>query len=110
MPNAFVQREPRVIGAAVTDPTMFNVRVDLEFDEPMDTGLTPGNVNVELDSDMGTWWMFFVSWTDATHARYGLAVPWPPAWATVQLKVSDPNLQDLDGLVCLTSDTIPIHP
>jgi hypothetical protein len=105
-----VLREPQVIDAEVTDPTMFNIRIDLEFDEPMDVGLTPGDTKVELVTDGGNWWMPFDSWTDATHARYSQTIPWPPAWGTVQLKVSDPNLKDLDGNICLTSEAISVHP
>lgn len=106
----FVVREPQVIGAEVTDGTPFNVRVDLEFDEPMNQLLTPADSNVELVYNGTPAWLSFDSWTDATHARYGIALPWPPPNATVQLKVTDPNLQDLDGLVCITSDPIVIVP
>lgn len=106
----FVLREPRVIGAVVTDPTMFNVRIDLEFDKPMNVAQTPGDINVELVTDGGNWWMSFVSWTDATHARYGINIPWPPAWGTVQLKVSDIHLKDVQGNTCLLSNPIAVFP
>lgn len=105
-----MQREPRVIGAEVTDPTPFAVRVDLEFDEPMNMAQVPGDVNVEMASDLWTGWMAFIGWTDATHARYGAVMPWPPTWATVQLKVRDVHLKDMDGLICLLSEAITIFP
>lgn len=98
------------MGAEVTDPTAFAARIDLEFDEPMNQLLVPGDINVELVFDANPFWCPFDSWTDATHARYQFNMPWPPTDGTIQLKVSDSNLQDLDGNVCLTSDPIVIVP
>lgn len=103
-------RSPTVIGAAVTAPIPFAVNIDLEFSEAMNVALTPGNVNVELIADAVPGWMTFVSWTDATHARYSAAIAWPPAAATVQLKVHDTQLQNLIGGICHTSDLFVLLP
>lgn len=106
----FVQSSPEVIGAMVTDGTPFNVMIDLEFSKPMNTALTPGNVNVELIFDAGPSWLTFNSWTDATHARYRYAMFWPPANATVQLKVVDPEIRDVLNAVCKVSEVFVIVP
>lgn len=110
MPIAFVLRSPRVIGAAITAPIPFNAWIDLEFSEAMNTTLTPGNVNVELVADGVPTWGTFLSWTDATHARYVFNVMWPPAAATIQLKVIDNNLRNLVDGICFLSDPIVIVP
>jgi len=109
-PIPFVPRSPSVIGAAVTAPIPFAVNIDLEFSEAMNTTLTPGDVNVELVADAVPTWLTFVSWTDATHARYAAAVVWPPLAATVQLKVHDTQLQNLVGGDCFTSGAFVIVP
>lgn len=106
----FVQPSPIVIGAVVISPLPFNVMIDLEFSRIMDTGKVPGNVNVEIVVDGNPSWLTFNSWTDATHARYRYAMAWPPTTATVQLKVSDPNLTDLLNAPCLVSDIFVILP
>ncbi len=106
----FVQPSPEVIGAEVTDGTPFNVKIDLEFSKPMNTALTPGNVNVELVYDGNPSWLTFNSWADTTHARYRYAMAWPPTNATVQLKVVDPELRDVLNAVCETSEAFVIVP
>lgn len=109
-PIPFVPLRPTVVGAAIINPIPFNVEIDLQFSEPMNVGLAPGNVNVEIIYDGNPAWGTFSSWTDATHARYVFAIAWPPAAATVQLKVLDPNLKNLPGGICRLSDPIVIVP
>lgn len=106
----FVPLRPIVIGAAITAAIPFNVEVDLEFSEAMNIALVPGNVNVEMVADAIPSWGVFNSWTDPTHAKYVFAIAWPPAAATVQLKVLDPNLKNLAGGICRLSDPIVIVP
>ncbi len=103
-------RSPHVIGAAVIAPIPANVLIDIEFSEPMNVALTPGDINVEIVHDAATDWLAFDSWTDATHARYFGNIAWPPAAATVQLKVLDSQLQNLIGGTCFTSETFVIVP
>lgn len=109
-PITFVPHRPSVIGAVVIVPVPFAVRIHLEFSEAMNTALTPGNVNVELIADGNPFWLTFDSWTDATHARYAYAGAWPPAAATVQLKVLDSNLKNLAGGICKLSAKFVIVP
>ncbi len=99
-----------MIGAAIIFPIPFIVDIDLEFSEPMDQTLTPGDINVEVIADAIPYFGAFQSWTDATHARYQFAAPWPPAAATIQLRVLDTQLQNLTGGICKTSGLITIVP
>lgn len=110
MPTAFVVLRPHVIGAAVILPVPWEVLIDLEFSEVMQTGLTPGDVNVELVADGNPFWGAFEKWQDNTHCRYKFNVMWPPTNATVQLKVLDPNLKNLAGGICELSDPIVVVP
>ncbi len=106
----FAPLRPWVLGAAVVVPIPFIVDIDVEFSEPMQTALVPGNVNVELVTGSGPAWGTFQSWTDPTHARYQFAVAWPDPPVTIQLKVLDVNLKNLAGGICKVSDVIVLIP
>jgi len=106
----FVPLRPFLIGAAVTVPIPFAVSIDIEFSESMNTALTPGNVNVELVANGVPTWGTFASWTDSTHARYNFGIVWPPANATIQLKVLDLQIQNITGAICKVSVPFVIVP
>lgn len=91
-------------------PIPFAVFIDIEFDEPMNQTLTPGDINVEIVADAVPSFLAFDSWTDATHARYSYPAAWPPAAATIQLKVHDSQIRNLDGGDCFTSEKFVIVP
>lgn len=104
----FVSLRPSVIGAAYTDRTPFRLLIALEFSEPMNVLLTPGDINVEFVHGGGPIWLDFDQWNDDTHAQYTLILPGAPGAATVQLKVDDPMLEDMTGYMCYTSIQFPI--
>ena len=101
---------PHVIGAAITGAVPLDVGIALEFSEIMQTGLTPGDINVELIADGNPFLGTFEHWDSNTVADYRFAAAWPPANATVQLKVLDPNLKNVEGGISKLSDPIVIVP
>ena len=101
---------PSVVGAHITGAVPFDVGIALDFSEIMQTGLTPGDINVELLADGVPTFGTFAHWDSNLIADYRFVVAWPPANATIQLKVIDYNLKNIAGGVCWTSEPIVIVP
>jgi len=93
----FVPLRALIVDVQITIPIPPNVGIDIEFDQPMNQTVLPGNTTFEMTIDGTPLAIVVNGWSDATHLGCTYVGAMPAVDAFVRQLVLDFNCQSLLG-------------